>query len=386
MSESIDLERRYEFDVFTKRDVCIVRGENARLWDDKGNMYVDCIAGHGVASVGHANPDVAAALAGQAKTLITCSGIFYNDQRARLFERLASVAPEGLNRSFLCNSGAEAVEAALKFARFTTKKTEFVCAMRSFHGRTFGALSATHNPKYKEDFEPLVPGFRHVPYNDFDALLAQVNDQTAAILLEPVQGEGGIHVGRKEYFERIRALCDERGILLIMDEIQSGFCRTGKWFACEHFGVRPDMMVVAKAIAGGVPMGAVLCSEKIQPPVGRHGTTFGANPLACAAANAAIDFMKRERLDEQAAAKGAYMMGKLNAIRSGLIREIRGLGLMIGIELKEKAKPFIQALTEKGVLTLPSGMTVIRLLPPLTIPTEDLDFVAGKIGEVLGDQ
>ncbi len=386
MSESIELERRYEFDVFTKRDVCIVRGENARLWDDKGNMYVDCIAGHGVASVGHANPDVASALAVQAKTLITCSGIFYNDQRARLFERLASVAPAGLNRSFLCNSGAEAVEAALKFARFTTKKTEFVCAMRSFHGRTFGALSATHNPKYKEDFEPLVPGFRHVPYNDFDALLAQVNEQTAAVLLEPVQGEGGIHVGRKEYFERIRALCDERGILLIMDEIQAGFCRTGKWFACEHFGVRPDMMVVAKAIAGGVPMGAVLCSEKIQPPVGRHGTTFGANPLACAAANAAIDFMKRERLDEQAASKGAYMMEKLNAVRSGLIREVRGLGLMIGIELKEKAKPFIQALTEKGVLTLPSGMTVIRLLPPLTIPQEDLDFVAEKIGEVLGDQ
>ncbi len=386
MSESIDLERRYEFDVFTKRDVCIVRGENARLWDDQGNVYVDCIAGHGVASVGHANPDVAAALASQAKTLITCSGIFYNDQRARLFEKLASVAPSGLNRSFLCNSGAEAVEAALKFARFTTKKTEFICAMRSFHGRTFGALSATHNPKYKEDFEPLVPGFRHVPYNDFEALLAQVNEKTAAVLLEPVQGEGGIHIGKKEYFERIRALCDERGILLIMDEIQSGFCRTGKWFACGHFGVLPDMMVVAKAIAGGVPMGAVLCSEKIQSPVGRHGTTFGANPLACAAANAAIDFMKRERLDEQAASKGAYMMEKLNAIRSGLIREVRGLGLMIGIELKEKAKPFIQALTEKGVLTLPSGMTVIRLLPPLTIPTEDLDFVAEKLGEVLGNK
>ncbi|MBN2202356.1 aminotransferase class III-fold pyridoxal phosphate-dependent enzyme, partial [bacterium] len=227
MSESIDLERRYEFDVFTKRDVCIVRGENARLWDDRGNVYVDCIAGHGVASVGHANPDVAAALAGQAKTLITCSGIFYNDQRARLFEKLASVSPDGLNRTFLCNSGAEAVEAALKFARFTTKKTEFICAMRSFHGRTFGALSATHNPKYKEDFEPLVPGFRHAPYNDFNALLAHVNEQTAAVLLEPVQGEGGIHIGKKEYFERIRALCDERGILLIIDEIQAGFCRTG---------------------------------------------------------------------------------------------------------------------------------------------------------------
>jgi LysW-gamma-L-lysine/LysW-L-ornithine aminotransferase len=384
MSESIELERRYEFDVFTKRDVCIVRGENARLWDDRGNEYVDCIAGHGVASVGHANPDVAAALAGQAKTLITCSGIFYNDQRARLYEKLASVAPAGLNRAFLCNSGAEAVEAAIKFARYTTRKPEFICAMRSFHGRTFGALSATHNPKYREDFEPLVPGFHHVPFNDFDALLAKVNDRTGAVLLEPVQGEGGIHVGKKEYFERIRALCDERGILLIIDEIQSGFCRTGKWFACEHFGVRPDMLIAAKAIAGGVPMGAVLCSGKIQPPVGKHGTTFGANPLACAAANAAIDFMKRERLDEQAAAKGADLMRRLTAIRSGLIREVRGLGLMIGIELKEKARPAIQALMEKGVLALPSGLTVIRLLPPLTIPAEDIDFVVKRLDEVLG--
>jgi LysW-gamma-L-lysine/LysW-L-ornithine aminotransferase len=384
MSQSIELERRYEFDVFTKRDVCLVRGENAKVWDDRGREYIDCIAGHGVASVGHANPDVAEALARQAKTLITCSGIFYNDQRARLYEKLAAAAPEGLNRAFLCNSGAEAVEAAIKFARFTTRRPEFVCAMRSFHGRTFGALSATHNPKYREDFEPLVPGFHHVPFNDFDALLAKVNDRTGAILLEPVQGEGGIHVGRGEYFKRIRSLCDERGILLILDEIQSGFCRTGKWFACGHFGVKPDMMVVAKAIAGGVPMGAVLCSERIEPPVGRHGTTFGANPLACAAANAAIDFMKRERLDERAAAVGADLMRRLTAIRSDLIREVRGLGLMIGVELKEKARPYIQTLMEKGVLVLPSGLTVLRLLPPLTIPAGDVDFVVSALEETLG--
>jgi len=384
MTDFIGLEKQYEFDLFTKRDVCIVRGENAKLWDDRGREFVDCVAGHGVASIGHSNPKVAEAIALQAKTLITCSGIFYNDKRALLFEKLISIAPESLKRAFLCNSGTEAVEAAIKFTRFTLHKPEFVCAMRGFHGRTYGAMSATHNPKYREDFEPVVPGFHHVPYNDFEALKAKVNENTAAVLLEPVQGEGGIHIGKKEYFEQVRSLCDEKGILFILDEIQSGFCRTGRWFACEHLGVRPDMMVVAKAIAGGVPMGAVLCSDKVQVPVGKHGTTFGANPLACAAALAAIDFMKENKLDEQAAAKGAYMMEKLKTIQSEMIREIRGIGLMIGIDLKEKAKPFILELMDKGVLALPSGMTVIRLLPPLTIGYDELDFVAEKLNEVLG--
>ena len=384
MTDFIGLEKQYEFDLFTKRDVCIVRGENAKLWDDRGREFVDCVAGHGVASIGHSNPKVAEAVALQATILITCSGIFYNDKRALLFEKLISIAPENLKRAFLCNSGTEAVEAAIKFARFTLHKPEFVCAMRGFHGRTYGAMSATHNPKYREDFQPLVPGFHHVPYNDFEALKAKVNENTAAVLLEPVQGEGGIHIGKKEYFEQVRSLCDEKGILFILDEIQSGFCRTGRWFACEHLGVRPDMMVVAKAIAGGVPMGAVLCSDKVQVPVGKHGTTFGANPLACAAALATIDFMKENKLDEQAAAKGAYMMEILKTIQSEMIREIRGIGLMIGIELKEKAKPFILELMDKGVLALPSGMTIIRLLPPLTIGYDELDFVAEKLNEVLG--
>jgi acetylornithine/LysW-gamma-L-lysine aminotransferase len=384
MTDFIQLEQRYEFDVYPKRNVCIVRGENAKLWDDKGKVYVDCVAGHGVANIGHANPRVAEAVAAQARILITCSGIFYNDVRARFFETLAGVVPPNLRRVFACNSGAEAVEAAIKFARYTTKKKEFVCAMRGFHGRTLGALSGTHNPKYREDFEPLVPGFHHVPYNDAEALAARMNENTAAVLLEPVQGEGGIQVGRKAYFEKVRALCTERNALLILDEIQSGFCRTGRWFAHEHFGIEADMMCVAKGMAGGVPMGAVVCSDKIEVPVGKHGTTFGANPLACAAGIAAVSFMKENRLDEQAAAKGAYMMEKLQKIRSDIIREIRGIGLMIGIDLKEKAKPFIVDLMERGVMTLPSGMTVIRLLPPLTIGTDELDFVAETLNAVVG--
>jgi LysW-gamma-L-lysine/LysW-L-ornithine aminotransferase len=383
MTDFMELERRYEFDVVVKRDVCIVRGENARLWDDRGKSYVDCVGGHGVASVGHANPKVAEAVARQAGILVTCSGVFYNDRRALLLEKLIGVAPEGLTRAFLCNSGTEAVEAAIKFARYATKKTDFICAVRGFHGRTYGALSASHNPKYREDFEPLVPGFSHVPYNDFDAMAAAVTDRTAAVMIEPVQGEGGIHVARPEYLKQVRTLCDEKGILLVIDEIQSGFCRTGKWFACRHSGVRPDLMVVAKALAGGVPMGAVLCPEKMEPPLGKHGTTFGGNPLACAAACAALDFMKENKLDEQAAAKGEYMMKKLRVVGSPVIREIRGIGLMIGIDLREKARPYILELMNRGVLTLPSGMTVIRLLPPLTIGYEELDFVAEKLTEVL---
>jgi acetylornithine/LysW-gamma-L-lysine aminotransferase len=384
MTDFIELEKKYEFDVYPKRDVCIVRGLNATLWDDRGKKYVDCVGGHGVALIGHANSKVAEALAAQAKVLITCPGVFYNDVRAKFFETLIGVVPSNLKRAFLCNSGTEAVEAAIKFARYTTKKREFICAMRGFHGRTFGALSATHNPKYKEDFEPLVPGFHHVPYNDFDALAARVNENTAAVLLEPVQGEGGIHIGKKETFRKIRTLCDEKGILLILDEIQSGFCRTGKWFACEHFEIQPDMMCVAKGMAGGVPMGAVVCSDKILIPSGKHGTTFGANPLACAAGIAAIDFMRENRLDCEARDKGEYILTRLRKMESDLIREIRGVGLMIGIELKEKAKPYILTLMEKGVMTLPSGMTVIRLLPPLTISYEEIDFVLERLKEALG--
>jgi LysW-gamma-L-lysine/LysW-L-ornithine aminotransferase len=383
MTDWIALESQHEFDVVPKRDITVVRGKGAKVWDDKGKEYIDCVGGHGVASIGHANERVANAVSEQARVLITCSGVFYNDVRARFLEKLSSLTPKTLKRAFLCNSGAEAVEAAIKFARFTTKKTDFICAMRNFHGRTMGAISATYNPAYREDFEPLVPGFHHVPYNQFDKLAEKADEKTAAILLEPVQGEGGVNLGQAEYFRKVRSFCDERDILLILDEVQTGFGRTGKWFACEHFGIEPDMLVLAKAMAGGIPIGAVVSSDKIQVPLGKHGSTFGGNPLACAAGIAAIDFMIENRLDEQAREKGRYLLGKLSAIRSPLVREARGIGLMIGIELKEKSKPQLLALMEKGVLALPAGPNVIRLLPPLVIGYDEMDFVAEKIKEVL---
>ena len=383
MKDFKNLEKIYEFDVYPKRDLVLVRGKNAKVWDSDGKEYIDCVAGHGVANIGHTNDKVIEAIEKQARQLISCTGTFYNDTRALLLEKLIGIAPKNLKRAFLCNSGAESIEAAIKFARFTTRRKEFVCGMRGFHGRTMGALSATFTPEYRKDFEPIVEGFHYVPFNNFEKLAENVNDNTAGVILEPVQGEGGVNIGNREYFTEVRRLCEERKVLLILDEVQTGFCRTGKMFACNHFDLEPDIMCVAKGIAGGLPMGAVLCSDKVQAPVGKHGSTFGGNPLSCAAAIAAIDYMLENRLEEQASEKGDYLVGKLKSSLPANVREVRHLGLMVGIELKEKSTPHILKLIEKGVLTLPAGPTVLMFLPPLTISHEELDFVAEKTVQVL---
>ncbi|TDI92652.1 MAG: aspartate aminotransferase family protein [Caldithrix sp.] len=379
----LELEETYALGVYAKKELVLVKGRNARIWDKDGNEYIDCVSGNGVANLGHANEKIAQAVSEQAARLITCSNMFYNDQRALLLEKLIQITPANLNKTFLCSSGTESIEGAIKFAKVTTQKTEFVCAEKAFHGRTTGSLSATFKPEYKKGFEPLLPGFGFVPFNDFDSLKELVNQNTAGIILEVIQGEGGINIGNADYFQKVRQLCDEKGVILIIDEIQSGFCRTGKMFACYHFDLEPDILCVAKAIAGGLPMGAVVCSNKIDVPAGKHGTTFGGNPLCCAAANAAIDFMIENQLAEQAQEKGEYFTEKLKKNPLRKIQEIRGLGLMIGIELKGPAAPLISMLLEKGVLVFPAGANVIRVLPPLTITYEDLDFVIEKLVEVL---
>ena len=379
MTDYMAIQKQYEFDVYPKRDIVLVKGKGAKVWDIEGKEYIDCSTGHGVANIGHCNEMVARAIAEQAQTLITCDGTYYNDKKALLLQKLISIAPSNLKKAFLCNSGTETIEAAIKFARYSTKKKNFVCANRGFHGRTLGSLSATFQPKYKEDFEPLVPGFKFAPFNNFEKLVAEVDDQTAGIILEIVQGEGGVYIGDGDYFQQVRQLCNEKGILLIIDEVQTGFCRTGKMFACQHHDLQPDILCVAKSVAGGVPMGAVLCSDKIEVPIGKHGSTFGGNPLACAAALAAIDFMIDNKLDIQAAEKGSYFMEKLNRYNSSRVREIRQIGLMIGIELKEKVTPYLIQLMESGVLALPAGLLVLRLLPPLTISFEEIDEVVEKI-------
>lgn len=380
----IATESRYTSGVYPKREVAIVRGQGARLWDAEGREYIDCVAGHGVALVGHCHPAVVAAIVAQAETLLICPEVFHSDVRARLLQRLVEVAPEGIERAYLCNSGTEAVEGALKLARLSTGRPGYVAAMRGFHGRTMGALSATWEPKYRKPYMPLIPGFSHVPYNQIDALREAVDENTAAVLLEVVQGEGGVNPAEGEYLLAAREICDQRGALLILDEVQTGFGRTGKLFACQHSGVRPDLMAVAKGIAGGVPMGAVLIGgaiENITPGV--HGSTFGGNPLSCAAALATLDVLTAEGFLDEAVRKGEWAMARLNAIDARVIREVRGLGLMLGIDLRQRVTPYLRALMEEGIMTLPAGSTVLRLLPPLVITDDELAQVCDAVERVL---
>ncbi len=386
-STILSLETAHTSGVYPKRPLAIVRGQGARLWDAEGNAYIDCVGGQGAANLGHAHPAIVAAISLQAAQLIACPEIFYNDRRAELLAALAEVAPAGLERAFLCNSGAEAVEAALKFARLSTGRPQIVACKRGFHGRTLGALSATWEPKYREPFEPLLPGFVHVPYNDLPALEQAVGDETAAVLLEVVQGEGGVRPGTAEFLLGAQRLCRERGALLIVDEVQTGYGRTGRLFACQHYDLQPDLMPIAKSMAGGLPMGACL----IGPRVGElarlsHGSTFGGNPLACAAALATLHVLADEDLPARAARLGARFLERLRAIRSPLIREVRGLGLLIGVELKVKVTPVLQGLQSRGVLGLPAGASVLRLLPPLVIEEEDLEHVARAIEAELAAQ
>jgi acetylornithine/LysW-gamma-L-lysine aminotransferase len=383
-----DLEDRHTSGFYPKQPIVLVRGEGARLWDAAGKEYIDCRSGHGVAIVGHANPYVAEAVAEQARRLITCAEAFYNDQRAELLAKLAQITPPGLERAFLCNSGTEAVEGAIKIARLATGREKIIAAMRGFHGRTMGALSATWRREYREPFEPLVPGFVHVPYNNLAAMEEALDEDVAAVILEVVQGEGGVIVGDDKYLHGVQRLCRERGALFIADEVQTGFGRTGRMFACQHHGLEPDLMCLAKGIAGGVPMGAVMLGPRVgELPSRRHGSTFGGNPLACAAALAAIRYIEEHHLSERAAELGSRFLACLREIESPLIREVRGLGLMVGLELRHRAAPSLAALAERGILALSAGATVMRFLPPLVITMEELDrVVEGVTGVLTGVQ
>jgi len=379
------IQQDHELDVYGKRGITLVRGEGSRVWDSQGRAYLDCIAGQGAANLGHGHPALIEAITQQAKTLISCPGAFYNDQKALLLKELISIAPEGLNRAFLTNSGTESVEAALKFARISTGRTQIVAAKRGFHGRTFGAMSATFNPKYAKGSHPLVPDFTHIAFNKVEALQEAVTQETAGLILEVVQGEGGVFPADAAYLEEARRICDETGALLIIDEVQTGFARTGEMFACQHFQLRPDIMCLAKSIAGGFPMGATLVNEKVMVKVGQHGSTFGGNPLACAASLTAIRVMKHEDLAGNAARLGALFKRALEEANLPVVRDIRQMGLMIGVELKVKARTAITAMMERGILTLPAGATVLRLLPPLTITEEDMEHVTQTLISVLGD-
>lgn len=377
-----EIENQHTSGMYTKRPIAIVRGKDAHLWDSEGREYIDCVGGQGAANLGHANPAILKAITEQAATLISCPEMFYNDRRAQIEERLCGLT--GFPKVFLSNSGTEANEAAIKFSRVATGRKGVIATMRAFHGRTMGSLSATWEKKYREPVEPLVPGFSHVPYNNLDALDGAINDSTAAVMLEIVQGEGGVHLGTPEYLAGAQRLCRERGAMLIVDEVQTGFGRTGKMFAFQHYGLEPDLLCLAKSIAGGIPMGATMIGPRLGDlPAQVHGSTFGGNPLACAASLAAIDTLENQDLPGRAAEMGDWFQAGLRKIESPLIREVRGLGLMVGVELKQKVTPYLMALMDEGVLALPAGLTVLRFLPPLVIGQDDLGRVVEAVKKVL---
>ncbi len=369
-------------------DTVITRGDGCWLIDSEGNRYLDLGAGQGVAMLGHSHPALTAAIAEQAQTLVACPNFFYSDVRARFAQKLVDVLPAQLEHAFLTNSGAEAIDGAIKFARLATGRTGIVAAMQSFHGRTVGALSLTWEKKYRQPFAPLLPGVSHVPYNNLAKLAAAVDESTAAVVLETVQGEGGVNLGGRDFLEGAQAICRERGALLVLDEIQTGFGRTGRWFGFQHFDLQPDIVCLAKGIGGGFPMGAIAYGQPVRESLfpGAHGSTFGGNPLACAAGLAAIEAYQQEELIERSATLGAWLLGRLQTELADctLVREVRGCGLMIGIDLRQKVGRYLKALMdEHSVIALPAGSTVLRLLPPLILSEAEAEIGIRAIAAVL---
>jgi acetylornithine/LysW-gamma-L-lysine aminotransferase len=384
IQSTTQIEDTYTSGAYSKRPLTLVRGSGSTVWDDAGNSYIDATSGQGVALLGHSHPEIVEAISRQAGILITCSEIFYNDQRALVYEQLASILPSEISRFFLCNSGTEAIEGALKAARLLTNRTGIVATMRGFHGRTLGALSLTWNPKYRKDFEAWQPDVTHIRYDDIDAARQAITTETAAVVVEAVQGEGGVHPASNEYLQALREICTETGAMLILDEIQTGFGRTGRWFGFEHAGIVPDVVAMAKGMAGGMPMGAVAWRGALgQLPNGTHGSTFGGNPLASAAAVAAITTLRDENLIQQSAEKGAWLLEQLQALNLGQVREIRGRGMMIGLELRDRVTPVLQALQDAGILALPAGNTVLRLLPPLVITRDEMQQIVDTLANIL---
>lgn len=383
--EIMALDKKYVMQTYGRQPLALKKGSGAVVWDVEGNSYIDCLAGIAVNNVGHAHPRVAEAIADQAKELIHTSNLYYTQQQVELAELLVGVSPHDL--AFFCNSGAEAVEGSIKLARKYTGKGGIVAMENSFHGRTLTALTATGQKKYQKGFGPLTPGFTHVPYGDIEAVRKAITDETAAVLVEPIQGEGGVVVPPEGYLKSLKELCQEKDILLIFDEVQTGFGRTGDMFASQTFNVTPDIIALAKGIAGGFPMGAVIASEDVgsafQP--GDHAATFGGGPLACAAAIASIKVILDEDLLTKSKENGNYFQSKLNFLKEdhGIVEDVRGSGLMLGMELDVECGNMVNDMREEGVLINCAAGKVLRFVPPLVIEKDQIDTVSCILGDVL---
>jgi acetylornithine aminotransferase/acetylornithine/N-succinyldiaminopimelate aminotransferase len=384
-------ESKFVLQTYRRAPVTFVRGDGVRLYDAAGREYIDLLSGIGVASLGHAHPALSRAIADQAQTLLHTSNLFYHPFQGQLAERLANLS--GLPRAFFCNSGTEAVEACLKFARrywYTRKepRAEFIALEESFHGRTFGSLSVTSDPHYREPFEPLLPTVKFVPVNDPAALKAAVSRSTAAIIAEPVQGEGGIRPLTPAFAAAIREACEKSGCLLIADEVQSGLGRTGYPFYFAALGLKPDLVSIGKALGGGVPVGATLVSQEVADSIsfGDHGTTYGGNLLACRAALCVLDELVGGGLLAHIGRVGQHMEQRLKALaaRHSMIKDVRGKGLMWGLELEGDASPVVPAALERGVVVNRTAERVVRLLPPLIITDKDVDEGLDRLDAALG--
>lgn len=386
-SDVQQIEDAYYARYYARKPVTIVRGRGALLYDENDKEYVDCTGAYGACIVGHAHPTVAQAISDQAMKLIACHSSTYNDARARFVSKLRTILPNSLDRMFFANSGAEAVECAIKVARKATGRRKIVAIKGAFHGKTHGALSLTWDAKYRKDFQPLVPDFIHIPFNNHETAKETIANDTAAVFLEPVQGEGGVRIPSKEWGALLSDLIHDAGGLLIVDEIQTGFGRTGKMFACEHMGISPDVLCLGKGIASGLPIGVTAGAEDVMSTlsVGEHTTTFGGNPVVCASASATIDVLLQERLVDNAAKVGEYFKsGLLQLIdRHRIVREVRGLGLMLASETRFDVREILTNFMNEGVLALDAGRNVIRFLPPLCIQTDQVEHVLAVFDRIL---
>ncbi|MDL2266418.1 aspartate aminotransferase family protein [Desulfovibrio sp. OttesenSCG-928-G15] len=380
------------FKTYARYPITVDKGLGSRLWDLDGKEYVDLLAGIAVTGLGHCHPEIAYTMAAQAKKLIHVSNLFYQREQLALAKRLLGTAH--YNKAFFCNSGAEANEAAIKLARRyqqrvrNTDAFEVLTFEGCFHGRTLAAVAATGQIRFQDGFSPMPEGFKQIPHGDPAALEAAIGDKTAAVLLEMVQGEGGIRPATKEFVQAVAALCKKNNILFMVDEVQTGMGRTGKWWAFQHFGVTPDVMTTAKALANGLPMGAMLATDEVARAFvsGSHATTFGAGALVSAVAEKTLEIIERDKLVHRAEELGAWTMDRFRQAgekHPGTIREVRGMGLMIGIDLAFPGKEVWQALIEKGFILNLTQETVLRLLPALTIAKEDLEAFARALEEVL---
>jgi len=380
-------EDQYLAALYQRFPVNLVRGKGTRVWDAAGKEYIDCMGGYGVALVGHCNDRVVAAIKKQADTLITAHMSVYNNMRLKFMEKMSTLTPPGLSKMFFTNSGAESVEGALKFARKYTGKHGIIAMNGAYHGKTFGALSVTYNEKYRKSFMPLLSGVKFVPYSDPNKLEEAIDETTGTVILEPIQGETGIIVPPDDLLPKIREICNKRNLVLVFDEIQSGLGRTGKMWAGQNWNTTPDIMCLAKGIAGGIPMGLIVAKPEIMEAtkLGEHSSTFGGSPLACAAGTATLEALTDDKLVENAAKIGTQFKEGLKRLKEKhkIIREVRGLGMMLGVELRFEVKDVLFDGIRNGLLMLYSGRNIIRLLPPLVMDETTISRVVDIMDFVL---